>query len=96
MFRVPSLHGLPKNGERGATKEARSSVLSAKFSPKDFQKISGKNIDGVGKRVLLRSSQDGAPAKAEDVTNQGRREFGSFDSFSEKFFEFFGKVIDEG
>ena len=78
-------------------KEARCSVLSSNFFPGIFQKIFGKNIDGVGKRVLLRPSQDGAPAKAEDVTDQGGEVSGSFHSFSpEVFSEIFGKGVDEG
>lgn len=56
------------------------------FSPKVFQKIFGKNIDGVAKRVLLRPSQDGAPAKAEDVTDQGGEISVLLQFFSGSFF----------
>lgn len=70
MVPVPSLRGLRKNGERGAAKEARSSFFSSDFVRK-YSKIFGKNIDEASERVLLRPSQDGAPTKVEDVTNQG-------------------------
>ncbi|HVS54120.1 MAG TPA: hypothetical protein VHD62_17325 [Opitutaceae bacterium] len=56
-----------------------------KISFENFSKSSGKNIDEAGERVLFRPSQDGAPAKAEDVTNQGTRfSSGFFGKFPEK------------
>ena len=59
-----------KNGEQSVMKEGVKLGSSSDFL-RNIQKIFGKNIDGAGKRVLLWPSQDGAPAKAEDVTNRG-------------------------
>ena len=70
MFRVPSLHGLPETVSEVQWRRRDARFFLQSFLRK-FSKIFGKNIDGVGKRVLLRPSQDGAPAKAEDVTDQG-------------------------
>ena len=50
--------------------EARCSVLSSDFF--EDLKFFGKIIDERRNQVLLRPSQDGAPVKTEDVTNQGR------------------------
>jgi len=66
------------------------------ISSEKFQKSFGKNIDGAAKRVLFRPSQDGAPAKAEDVTDQGRREFEFLQQFPKVSSKIFGKNIDEG
>ena len=62
--------------------------------PKVFPKIFGKDIDGVAKRVLLRPSQDGAPAKAEDVTDQGGEISVPSTVFLRKFFrKISGKLL---
>ena len=63
-----------------------------KFISEINQNNFGKNIDGAANRVLLRPSQDGAPAKAEDVTDQGETNRFS----STVFLEIFRKSVDEG
>lgn len=80
MFRVPSLHGLRKKRWCGTVKEAKVLGSFCRFSPKVFQKKFGKNIDGVGKRVLLRPSQNGGSTKVEDAMVSGGKTLGSFDN----------------
>jgi hypothetical protein len=96
VFHVPRPFGARPLAKAASAvqRRRREARFFRQFSSEKIQKIFGKKIDGVRKRVLLRPSQDGVPAKADDTTNPGGESSVPSTVFLRKFFrKFSGKRL---